>query len=64
MPVRTCAVQKSRFAEALAQVATSMLPKTSFSEMGSSNAAHFKWFTRISRLSGCTKACSGDRSKK
>jgi hypothetical protein len=33
-------------------------------EMGSSNAAHFKWLTRISRLSGWMWACSGELPKK
>ena len=39
-------------------------PNFSPSESGSSNAAHFRWAIRISRLSGLMKACSGERSKK
>ena len=34
------------------------------SSNGSSKAAHFRWLTRISRLSGLTSPLSGERSKK
>ena len=57
-------VQEAGFFQEAAQLGVSWGPNFSPSRTGSSKAAHFRWLTRISRLSGLMWACSGDCPKK
>ena len=50
--------------EQLEQLGASPAPNSSPSSNGSSNAAHFRWLMRTSRLSGSTRPASGDVSKR
>ena len=64
VPVISAPMQKPCFGQPLAKSGKSTPPKRSSGESGSSNAAHFKWFTRISRLSGWMCAVLGRASEK